>query len=323
MTYTDNATRRAAAIAAHGITKSFGNIDVLRGVDLVVPQGSAVALLGPNGAGKTTLIRILATLLRPDAGSVTIAGFDLARDTDDVKRAVSLTGQHAAVDRMLTGRENLVMLGRLRRLPHAAAVQRSAELLEQFDLVDVADRRTSTYSGGTRRKLDLAISLVVPPTVVLLDEPTTGLDPRSREMLWATVRGMVDAGVTLLITTQYLEEADRLADRVALLDGGRIVAEGTPDELKAGIAGEIAALEFADDTTFERAKAMLSTGQTPLAGIDIRRRTVRVGTDSTAAAVRDLLDQMDRGGAPVQRLSLYRPTLDDVFLALTDRKATL
>jgi ABC-2 type transport system ATP-binding protein len=225
-------------ITASGIVKSFGGARrVLDGVDLAVEKGTILALLGPNGAGKTTLVRILATLLKPDAGGATIAGHDLRSDPAGVRRSISLTGQYAALDDVLTGRENLVMMARLLRLPPGAARQRAAELLSAFDLEDAADRRVSAYSGGMRRRLDLAVSMIARPPLIFLDEPTTGLDPRGRNQVWDVVRGLVGEGVTVLLTTQYLEEADRLADQVAVLHHGRVIAHGTPAQLKAGHRG--------------------------------------------------------------------------------------
>jgi ABC-2 type transport system ATP-binding protein len=220
-------------VKAVGVCKAFGGTRVLDDVDLAVATGSVLALLGPNGAGKTTLVRILATLTKPDAGTVTINGHDLRADPVSVRRSISLTGQHAAVDDVLTGRENLVMMARLLRLPRKAARLRAAELLAAFDLQDAADKRVKSYSGGMRRRLDLAVSMITPPPLLFLDEPTTGLDPRSRNQLWEFVRGLAHEGVTVLLTTQYLEEADRLADTVAVLHHGRIVAQGTPGELKS------------------------------------------------------------------------------------------
>ena len=242
-------------VDATGICKSFGGQRVLDQVDLAVETGSVLALLGPNGAGKTTMVRILATLLRPDAGTATVAGHDLLADPVAVKRSISLTGQYAAVDDMLTGQENLEMMAQLRHLPRRQVRPRAAQLLADFDLLDARERRVATYSGGMKRRLDLAISMVEQPELLFLDEPSTGLDPRSREQLWGTVRRLVDDGVTVLLTTQYLEEADQLADTVCLLDHGRIAARGTPDELKASLGTEVIRLRFADDTSYQRVAA--------------------------------------------------------------------
>jgi ABC-2 type transport system ATP-binding protein len=299
-------------VKATGIRKSLGGTVVLDGVDLAVPTGSIVALLGPNGAGKTTLVRILATLIRPDAGTATVAGHDLLADPLGVRRSISLTGQYAAVDDVLTGAENLQMMARLLHLSPAAARARSAELLAEFDLFEARDRRVKTYSGGMRRRLDLAISMIARPTLLFLDEPTTGLDPRGREQLWGTVRGLADAGVTVLLTTQYLEEADQLADVIALLDHGRIVATGTADELKSSLGGEVVRLQFADSAGYRRA-----LGSVTAIRVDERLRTVEVGTDGSAASVHELLGLLRTAGAPAARVSVDRPSLDDVFLSLT------
>ena len=303
MSYTVNVT---------GICKSFGGQRVLDQVNLAVPTGSVLALLGPNGAGKTTMVRILATLLRPDAGTATVAGHDLLADPVAVKRSISLTGQYAAVDDMLTGQENLEMMARLRHLPRRQVRARATQLLADFDLLDARDRRVATYSGGMKRRLDLAISMVEQPELLFLDEPSTGLDPRSREQLWGTVRRLVDDGVTVLLTTQYLEEADQLADTICLLDHGRIAARGTPDELKASLGTEVIRLRFADDTSYQRVAASLSSTHT-----DSRLRIVEVATDGSAAEVLSLLHSLDTAGTPALQVSVLRPSLDDVFLSLT------
>ena len=305
-------------IKAEGIRKSFGGKGkgakaVLDGVDLAVETGSIFALLGPNGAGKTTLVRILATLIRPDAGTATVAGRDLLGDPVGVRRSISLTGQYAAVDDMLSGDENLRMMARLLHLPPRQAADRSTELLTEFGLEDARDRRVKTYSGGMRRRLDLAISMIVRPALLFLDEPTNGLDPRSREQLWGTVRKLADEGVTVLLTTQYLAEADQLADRIAMLDHGRIVAEGSADELKSSLRGEVVRLQFADQADYKRALRELDA-----IGADERLRTVEVGTDGSAASVYRLLGQLQAAGAPAARVSVDRPSLDDVFMNLTD-----
>jgi ABC-2 type transport system ATP-binding protein len=299
-------------VNAIGITKSFGDHLALNGVDLVIETGSVMALLGPNGAGKTTMVRILATLVRPDAGTATVAGYDLFAEPKGVKRSISLTGQFAAVDDMLTGGENLEMMARLRRLPRQAARVRTGELLEAFGLTDARDRRVSTYSGGMRRRLDLAMGMIERPRLLFLDEPTTGLDPRSREQLWDTVRRLAEEGVTILLTTQYLEEADQLADTIAVLDHGRIVAQGSADELKASVGSEVLRLRFADGITCERAFRCLDHSRT---GGDLR--TLEVPTDSTAAHINSVLARLTAAGAPAQHVSIHRPSLDDVFLSLT------
>ncbi len=285
----------ANAITVRGLGKAFGAVPVLRGLDLDVAPGEIFALLGPNGAGKTTTISILTTLLRPDEGIATVAGFDVAREPGEVKRRIALTGQSAAVDDVLTGVENLVMLCRLSGLGRRTASARARELLERFDLADAGSRRVGTYSGGMRRRLDLALSFVVAPQVLFLDEPTTGLDTRSRRELWDVIRSLAASGTTVFLTTQYLEEADLLADRIAVLDDGRIVAVGTAAELKARVG--VDTLELHDDH-----------------GELLRA----VPTDGTVGGVRRALDGLDAAGAD-GIVSLRRPTLDDVFLALTDR----
>jgi ABC-2 type transport system ATP-binding protein len=300
------------AVNASGICKSFGGHRVLDQVDLAAEAGSVLALLGPNGAGKTTMVRILATLLQPDAGTATVAGHDLLANPVAVKRSISLTGQYAAVDEMLTGRENLEMMAQLRHLPRRAIRPRAAQLLADFDLLDARDRRVATYSGGMKRRLDLAISMIEQPQLLFLDEPSTGLDPRSREQLWGTVGRLVDDGVTVLLTTQYLEEADQLADTVCLLDHGRITARGAPDELKASLGTEVVRFRFADDASYERAASALATTHT-----DARLRTVEVATDGSAADVLGLLRSLDAAGTPALQVSVLRPSLDDVFLSLT------
>jgi ABC-2 type transport system ATP-binding protein len=304
------------AIHATGITKSYGPNAVLKGIDVSVPTGTVFGLLGPNGAGKTTLVRILATLAKPDAGSATIAGHDLIAAPAAVRASISLTGQNVAVDELLTGFENLVMIGRLRRLSRGAARRRAAELLDRFDLTDAGRRRVKTYSGGMRRRLDLAMSLVTSPPVIFLDEPTTGLDPRSRQQMWAAVRDLAAGGSTIFLTTQYLEEADQLADRIMMIHRGTVVAEGTAAELKWQLEGERVELAFADVASYELARAEL-----PDAVAEPPKRTLAVTTDGSAAQVRGLLDRMDKIGAEVDKVAIHQPSLDDVFLALTDEGA--
>ncbi|WP_329002372.1 ATP-binding cassette domain-containing protein [Kribbella sp. NBC_00709] len=296
-------------IEATGLRKSYGANDVLAGVDLSVEEGSVLALLGPNGAGKTTAVRILTTLTRPDSGAATIAGYDVLREPARVRGAISLTGQYAAVDENQTGRENLVMVGRLMHLGRRVAQRRTAELLEQFGLTDAMDRRVKTYSGGMRRKLDLAMSLIARPQVIFLDEPTTGLDPASRTAMWDAIVDLVREGTTILLTTQYLEEADRLADRIVLLDHGRIVASGTADALKARIGGERIELRFSDEVQLLKATGVLEGVADQL--------VLNVPSDGTAAHLHHVLDVLRDNGLEPQRVSSHRPTLDDVFLTLT------
>jgi len=285
-----------AMITLRGIGKRFGKTEVLRDLDLTVDRGTVFALLGPNGAGKTTIINILSTLIAPDTGTATVAGFDVVRQRAQVKRSISVTGQSAALDEVLTGEENLRMMAVLSGLSGPEGRRRTAELLDRFDLGDAAHKRAKTYSGGMRRRLDLAISLLLTPPVVFLDEPTTGLDTRSKFELWDSIRGLTELGTTVLLTTQYLEEADQLADRIAVLDGRRIVAEGTAAELKARIGGEVLALH------------------------DARGEVVReLPTDGTLAGLRTVLAGLDDDDA--EGVSLRRPSLDDVFLAVTGVKA--
>jgi ABC-2 type transport system ATP-binding protein len=304
-------------VNVRALCKSFGNRVVLDHVDLMIETGSVFALLGPNGAGKTTMVRILATLLRPDGGNATIAGHDLLTDPVGVRGSISLTGQYAAVDDMLTGQENLEMMARLLRLGKPAARARARELLGAFGLHDARDRRACTYSGGMKRRLDLAASMIRKPDLLFLDEPTSGLDPRSREQLWLTVRNLVGEGVTILLTTQYLEEADVLAGRIALLDHGQIVAQGTADELKSSIGNEVVRLQFADRGSYAHAVASLDALTT-----DEQLLAVEVATGGSAAEIHALLGQLAAAGTPAQKISVYRPSLDAVFLSLTSPDRT-
>ena len=306
------------AIEATGLEKSYGTLRVLDGVDLGVGRGRVFALLGPNGAGKTTAVRILATLVRADAGRARVAGFDVVTDRRQVRRQISLTGQFAAVDDLQTGEENLRMMGRLAGLPGRQARRRAAELLERFDLAEAGRRTVATWSGGMRRRLDLAASLVGRPSVLFLDEPTTGLDPRSRQAVWQVVGDLVGSGVSVFLTTQYLDEADRLADRIAVLDGGRVVAFGTSAQLKEQVAGQRLDLVLADAAAFEEVTGRLG-GRAVQADPD--RRTVGVATDGSAAQVRALLDELDPARRAVDRFAVHSATLDDVFLALTGHPA--
>jgi ABC-2 type transport system ATP-binding protein len=302
------------AIHASGLAKSYGDVRVLDGLDLRVPSGSVFALLGPNGAGKTTTVRILATLSRPDGGRARVAGFDVVRDQHRLRRAISLTGQFAALDEAQTGEENLRMMGALARLSRGAARQRAAELLEQFDLTGAARRRVSTYSGGMRRRLDLAASLVGHPSVIFLDEPSTGLDPASRQTMWQVIASLAASGVTVFLTTQYLEEADRLADLIAVLDGGRLVAEGTAAELKQRIGTQRLDLTCVSADAWAQVARRCGDGATHL---DQGTLTVGVPTDGSAAQVRALLDAADPDRSLVASFAVRGATLDDVFLTLT------
>ncbi|OIV38824.1 daunorubicin/doxorubicin resistance ABC transporter ATP-binding protein DrrA [Mangrovactinospora gilvigrisea] len=310
-----------AAIRAEGLVKTFGDVRALDGVDLEVPPGTVLGLLGPNGAGKTTTVRCLTTLLRPDSGTAHVAGEDVLRHPDRVRRLMGLSGQFAAVDEYLTGRENLVMVGRLYQMPRRAARARADELLEWFNLADAGDRITKNYSGGMRRRLDLAAALVVRPPVMFMDEPTTGLDPRNRLALWDVIKSLVEEGTTLLLTTQYLEEADHLADDIAVVDHGRVIARGTADKLKAQVGGERVEVVVRDPARLDDARAALvrhAQGE-PVVNERMRRITVPVsgGAGLLAEAIRDL----DAIGAELDDIGLRRPTLDDVFLSLTGHAA--
>ena len=310
----------AVMIQAEGLAKSFGRTRALDGVDLEVASGTVLGLLGPNGAGKTTAVRILTTLLAPTAGRAQVGGYDVVRQPHQVRQLIGLTGQYAAVDESLSGTENLSMLGRLLGLGKAQASQRAAELLDRFELADAAGRMVKTYSGGMRRRLDLAASLVGRPPVLFLDEPTTGLDPRSRNGLWAVIRELVAEETTVLLTTQYMEEADQLAHRIAVIDHGQVIATGTPDELKAKIGGQVLEVRPADPTNLERAAALLTglTGSQASIDRDIRQISVPMPDPAWLPVAVRRLDEAD---IVVIDLGLRRPSLDEVFLALTGRPA--
>ncbi len=299
-------------LEVRGLRKSFGDKVVLDGVDLDVGEGTVFALLGPNGAGKTTAVRIFSTLLNPDGGEVRVGGFDPARQAGQVRSIIGVTGQFSAVDNLLTGTENLLLMADLHHLDRRSARRKAAELLVRFDLADAAGRTAVTYSGGMRRRLDLAMTLVGDPRVIFLDEPTSGLDPRSRRTMWQIIRELVSSGTTVLLTTQDLDEADRLAGRVAVLDHGRIVAEGTPDELKRRIPGGHARLYFADAAALQRAAEVL-----PGSSRDNDTRTLRVPADATPASLSSLLASLERHSVRPERVTLHASDLDDVFLALT------
>jgi ABC-2 type transport system ATP-binding protein len=315
--YPNNETQMAgpsssAAISAVGLRKSFGDVVVLDGVELTVEKGSVFALLGPNGAGKTTMVRILATLLEPDHGEIRVAGHDVTREADAVRDAIGMTGQFSAIDELLTGRENLALMADLHHLARADARRRIDELLERFELADAADRMAGTYSGGMRRRLDLAMTLIGAPQIIFLDEPTTGLDPRSRRTVWDIVRSLASDGTTVFLTTQYLEEADQLADRVAILDRGHIVAEGTAQELKQRIPGGRIDLSFADAAT-----QLTAAGAMQLPVRDDDALTLQIPTDGNVTTLSRVLRELDDAGVDVVDLAIHTPDLDDVFLALT------
>ncbi|HET9139356.1 ATP-binding cassette domain-containing protein [Actinophytocola sp.] len=303
-------------IEVTGLRKSFGDKVVLDGIDLTVEPGTVFALLGPNGAGKTTTVRILSTLTAADGGQVRVAGHDPVAEPDAVRAAIGVTGQFSAVDDLLTGRENLHIMGDLHHLPKTESRRRAAELLDRFDLTEAAGKTAVTYSGGMQRRLDLAMTLMGRPRILFLDEPTTGLDPRSRRGVWQIIRQLVADGVTVFLTTQYLEEADQLAGRIAVLDHGRLVAEGTPERLKRLVPGGHVRLRFAGSAALDAA-ALLLTDAAP----DEDALALRVPSDGSVAALRDLLARLDQAGVAVEELSVHTPDLDDVFLSLTEGSA--
>ena len=308
-------------ISARGLVKRYGDVTALAGLDLDVTRGTVLGLLGPNGAGKTTAVSILTTLLEPDAGTATVAGADLRTDPEAVRRRIGLSGQYAAVDEHLTGYENLDMIGRLYRLGRSRSRQRARELLDVFDLADAADRPVKTYSGGMRRRLDLAGALVAEPSVLFLDEPTTGLDPRSRTDLWAVIRDLVGRGTTLLLTTQYLEEADHLADEILVIDRGHAIAQGTSDQLKDQVGGERIEVTVAEVADLLPAREMLDRHAVGDVQVDDHARHLTAPIAGGAATLTQALREMDTAGVGVRDVGLRRPTLDDVFLALTGHLA--
>ncbi|MGW3320623.1 ATP-binding cassette domain-containing protein [Streptomyces fungicidicus] len=301
-----------AAVSALGLRKSYGDRTVLDGIDLRIPAGSVFALLGPNGAGKTTVVKILSTLIAADGGQVQVAGHDLATDPQSVRAAIGVTGQFSAVDGLITGEENMLLMADLHHLPRREGRRVTAELLERFDLAEAARKPASTYSGGMKRRLDIAMTLVGGPRIIFLDEPTTGLDPRSRHTMWQIIRELVTGGVTVLLTTQYLEEADELADRIAVLHDGGIAAEGTADELKRIVPGGHVRLRFTAPAAYRRAASAV-----PGASRDDDALTLRIPSDGSQRALRAVLDRLDSAGVEADELTVHTPDLDDVFFALT------
>ncbi|MFD3652388.1 ATP-binding cassette domain-containing protein [Streptomyces sp. NPDC058620] len=302
------------AIAANGLRKSYGDKVVLDGVDLAVPEGTVFALLGPNGAGKTTAVKILSTLITADAGDLHVGGHDLATDPQAVRAAIGVTGQFSAVDGLITGEENMLLMADLHHLSKSEGRRVAAELLERFDLVDAAKKPASTYSGGMKRRLDLAMTLVGNPRIIFLDEPTTGLDPRSRHSMWQIIRELVRGGVTVFLTTQYLEEADELADRIAVLNDGTIAAQGTAEELKRLIPGGHVRLRFADPAAYQSATAALRDVTR-----DDEALALSIPSDGTQRELRTILDRLDSAGIEADELTVHTPDLDDVFFALTSQ----
>jgi ABC-2 type transport system ATP-binding protein len=304
-------------IHVKNLTKSYGKTEVLKGIDLDVKRGTMLALLGPNGAGKTTTVRILSTLLNYDGGTVQVEGHDVTKEADKIKAVIGLTGQSAAIDELLTGRENLIMMGSLYRLTKASATARAEELLEEFDLVKAADRPAKTYSGGMRRRLDLAVSLIAAPPVIFLDEPTTGLDPRSRLVMWDIIKNLMSKGTTILLTTQYLEEADQLADSIVVIDGGKVIAHGTAKELKSKIGNDRLELTLANKADFAKSVALLGKS---VADSDASELTVAVVIKDSNVDVRQTLDQLAKSTIKIASMAIHKPTLDDVFLSLTGKQ---
>ena len=303
-------------IKVSNLKKSYGSNQVLTGIDFEVERGTMLALLGPNGAGKTTTVRILSTLLNADSGKVTVENFDVVKDAEKVRSKIGLTGQSASIDELLTGRENLIMMGRLYRLTKKSAISRAEELLNDFDLVDAADRPAKTYSGGMRRRLDLAVSLIASPPIIFLDEPTTGLDPRSRLVMWDIIRNLMDKGTTILLTTQYLEEADKLADNIIVIDGGKVIAEGTAKQLKEKIGKDRLLIGFKTQRLLNQAKDVLKSKD---AVVDEENLQLSLPIGGKGSDVRNILETLEKNKLDINFMDIHKPTLDDVFLSVTDK----
>lgn len=307
------------AVQVKDLKKSFGSVKVLKGITFAVKRGTILAVLGPNGAGKTTMVRILSTLLKPEGGTAAINGHDIMTDPAGVRASIGLTGQYAAVDEYLTGEENLALMGRLYRLSLADTRRRAQELLTLFDLQEASKRPVKTYSGGMRRKLDLAMSMVASPPIIFLDEPTTGLDPRSRITMWDTIKLLAKSGVTILLTTQYMDEADHLADNIVVIDGGKVIAQGSPNELKAKIGSDRLEFTIGQKSSFEKAKQAVDGDSLK---VDSERRVLSIASAGGISTLRGALDRLEKAKIDVEGISLHRPTLDDVFLSLTGHAAT-
>lgn len=310
-------TKKDIVIKVEGLKKSYGKNCVLKGIDFEVERGSMLAILGPNGAGKTTTVRILSTLLKYDEGNLQIEGHNVKKEADEVRKVIGLTGQSAAVDELLTGRENLVMMGRLYRLTKQSATDRANELLNDFDLVDAADRPAKTYSGGMRRRLDLAVSLIASPPIIFLDEPTTGLDPRSRIAMWNIIKRLMADGTTILLTTQYLEEADQLADKIVVIDGGKVIAQGSARQLKSKVGKDRLELTFKDEKALSAAKKAL--GESAIDTED-KEFALSMVIDNTNKDVKDALEKLSKKKIDIESMAVRKPTLDDVFLSLTGKQ---
>ena len=304
------------AIEVKDLHKSYGDVDVLKGVSFVVEKGTILALLGPNGAGKTTTVRILSTLLDHDSGDAFVSGFDVSKHADEVRSVIGLTGQAAAVDELLTGRENLIMMGQLYRLTERSSRLRAEELLQDFDLIEAADRPAKTYSGGMRRRLDLAVSLIAAPPLIFLDEPTTGLDPRARKAMWEIIEGLAKSGTTILLTTQYLEEADQLADNIIVIDDGVVIAEGSAAQLKQKIGSDRLELKFRNDTDLHSAKSKLKMKSADVNEDELR---LSIPISKPNQDVRMILDKLDKEKIQIDSVGIHKPTLDDVFLSVTGK----
>lgn len=309
-----------SAIKVQDLRKSFGKVQVLKGINFTLNRGKILAVLGPNGAGKTTTIKILSTLMHPDSGSAAVNGYDVVKQPSHVRSSIGLTGQYAAVDEYLTGEENLHLMGRLYRLSVVDTKRRAAQLIKLFDLEEAGKRPVKTYSGGMRRKLDLAMSLVASPPILFLDEPTTGLDPRSRLTMWETIKQLAKSGVTILLTTQYMDEADNLADNIIVINGGKVIAEGTPNELKSRVGSDRLELTVSKKSSFEKAKEAVDGAALQ---VDEERRVLSIASTTGISIVKTSLERLDKAGVEVENISLHRPTLDDVFLTLTGHAATL